>query len=1224
MFQPSIAHIEISRRRFLLTSSAAVGGAAVVGTGVAAPFAHAAPAGPTLEPWPDATVVFDDDATSMADAGWAPRAAAAGAYAIDSVGSAENPHDLPLPTVEPGQYLLHADEVGQPATNWATMNRPIAIGEGAWQLALRMRVDDVPEVYENAFTRGLVLEVNAAGQRFTFALVDRDQLHVRYSTAVNTHVRTVPVPFDQAFHDWVFRFDGVDTTTVAIDGSVVAVLRNVNVPVRATEGITMSALALNWKSGSLHILLDHITMSVRPSSPLGPGTSLVDSGWTVDPATAGAYLTDNTRSAGAVAGMPPVTAGECLLAATSGRVVGRHPANLGDGSWTLRLLAKGAALPAAGDLGTRGVGWHVDAGGQHLELGLVAGLVGLRKVDGSWLTASVPGTTDEKFHRWTVGRDGHGRHVVELDGRIVLITDESVTTPTSAADGLSIIGDGRGLGDPVMITFAAPVIGGGTTTAFHQPSIDAVSVLPASDATVMEVVVGVDGVDPLDRAGGTLQLHAVLWRTDDPTAPAVAERTIAITSRYLPVSLSPGDHAGDLRLDLQVRRGAEIAATAEQRWLAPTEVTVVEADTTAQPAVGAAVLFDRIDACRTVDGTPAAAAGWEPGSFDIDGAAAAGIFLDSTAAARPVVVPVTLTGWVTVRLGFLSGTEAFDVTVGDSTRRITLPDVPEYDPATGFGPRVIGEVEIFTGDGDGQQLIISPVADKQVRPTHVRIAGLSAAEAELAQQPAEGVDGRRAIYNNDGISDFFAGRYGSVADLESNAVDLFTDSDVGGLTWQNGTTFMLTYDSQWAGRPYASLTPAQQDLMRDGDVVAMHAILDMINNGLVPLEVVTARAAEIGIEAYAGLRMNTFYSMAAYPWYNGNIWDEYADSRHTSYAGTPSATRMTYTSPKFATYIRNVLVELAGFDGVDGLDLDFSRYPDVVGWEPDTMAAYEAAYGIDPRREVTPAGSQRWQQFRADLMTAVLRELRAAVPSTKVIARVPQANTLAYGLDVDSWVAEGLVDVLVPTSISHEQFWSNLDQFVETVAGTDVQLYGGMTHTLAGGDLSKTEQDLAERGYATAIVRTAMSSQMYVERASAFYRAGYDGVYVFNNWRARASLGLIGDKVVTEQWRSFALPATWTRLGVEAEPATADDTTDLLAVLESLRSADDLPVGQFRRFRATLDQVARAVETDRTDLASASLERLVAQAREAADTGDITPRAAAVLGAAAVRVAGRL
>ncbi|MFW6598221.1 hypothetical protein ACQBAU_15780 [Propionibacteriaceae bacterium Y2011] len=1224
MFQPSIAHTAISRRRFLMTSSAAVGGAAVVGAGLASPAAHAAPPGPTLEPWPEATVVFDDDASSMAEAGWVPRAAAAGAYAIDSVGSADNPHDLPLPIVEPGQYLLHADQVGQPATNWATMNRPIAIGEGAWQLALRMRVDDVPEVYENAYTRGLVLEVNAAGQRFTFALVDRDDLHVRYSTAVNTHVRKVPVPFDQAFHDWVFRFDGVDTTTVAIDGSVVAVLRNVNVAVRGTEGITMSALALNWKSGSLHLLLDHITMSVRPSSPLGPGTSLVDSGWTVDPATPGAYFTDNTRSTGTVEGMPPVTAGECLLAATSDRVVGHHSAELGDGSWTLRLLAKATTLPAAGDLGTRGVGWHVDAGGQHLELGLVDGLVGLRRADGTWLTANVPGTTDDKFHRWTLGRDSHGRHLVELDGRIVLLTDEPVTTAITAADGLSIIGDGRGAGDPIMISFTAPVIVGGTTTAFHQPSINAVSVLPASDATGMELVVGIDGVDPLDLAGGTLQLRATLLRTDDPTAPALAQRSIPITSRYLPVSLAPGGHAGDLRLDLQVRRGAEIAATTEQRWLAPTDVTIAAAGSAAQPAAGAAVLFDRIEDCRTADGTPAAAAGWEPGSFDIDGAQAAGIFLDSTDTAQPVVVPVTLTGWVTVRLGFLSGTEEFDVTVGDTTRRITLPDVPEYDPATGFGPRVIGEVEVFTGDGGGEQLIISPVADKQVRPTHLRITGLSAAEAELAQQPAEGVDGRRAIYNNDGISDFFAGLYGSVAELESNAVDLFTDTDVGGITWQNGTTFMLTYDSQWAGRPYASLTPAQQELMRDGDVVAMDAILDMINNGLVPLEVVTARAAEIGIDAYAGLRMNTFYSMAAYPWYNGNIWDEYADSRQTSYAGTPSGTRMTYTSIKFATYIRNVLVELAGFDGVDGLDLDFSRYPDVVGWEPETMAAYEQAYGIDPRREVTPEGSLRWQQFRADLMTAVLRELRAAVPDTTVIARVPQANTLAYGLDVDSWVAEGLVDVLVPTSISHEKFWTNLDEFAETVAGTDVQLYGGMTHTLAGGDLSKTEQDLADRGYATAIVRTSMSSQMYVERASAFYRAGYDGVYVFNNWRARASLGLIGDKVVTEQWRTFALPATWTHLGVAATRATADDTADLLVMLDELRSSDGLPTGPFRRFQATVEQVSRAVETDRTELASTTLERLVTHAREAADAGVISPRAAAVLGAAAVRVAGRL
>lgn len=1220
--EPSdIARTGLTRRRFLAGSSAVVLGSAAAAN-LPATDARAAPVPQALPPWPDPVVLFSDDCSSMAAAGWAPRAVAAGAYAIDAAGTAANPYGITLPAVPAGQYLIHADEVSQPATTFAVLNRPVAIGAGAWQLDLRLRIDDIPRVWENAYTRGLMVVVNAGGQRFTFALVDRDNLRIGYGTSTNTHLRTVPVPFDGQFHDWTFRYDGVDTTMVAIDGSVVAVVRDVNVAIAGTEGITIQALALNWKSGQVHAQLDSVRLTARrTTTALGPGASLTAAGWSVDPARAEAYLTDNARSTGTVAGLPTVASGEARLHATD-VVTGRHPAGLGSGSWTWRFLAKGTSLPVADSFGGRGLRLLVDAGGRRLEVSVVAGKLEVRKADGSWLTIPYAGAADGKFHRWTLGRDARGRQLVELDGSVVALADD-LTTSTSEPDGVTVVGDGRGGNAAVTYDFSSFVLGRDTATAFHQPGIDAVSVLPASDATAMKVVVGVTGVDAADLASGALVLEATLVRHDDPSGAPLARVDQPIRTRFVPLSLAPQGKAEDLRLDLTVRRGAEGAATTSQRWLAPTGVTSVAAGGTAAPTAGGAVLFDQWDQCRTATGAPAAAAGWEPGSYTVDGTDLAGVFLDSTAAAQPLVVPVVLAGPCTVRLGFVSGTEAFDVTVGSLTRRITLPDVPAHTAANAYGPRVVGEVEVFSGDGAGQQLVITPVAGKQVRPAHLRVTGLTAAQASLAVQPAEGASGRRAIYNNDGYSDFFEGRYNSVADLQRNAVDVYQDSDVGALTWQAGTTFLLTYDSQWAGRPYAALTPAQEAVMRNGDKVAKAAILGLVDNGLVPLEVVAARCAAIGLKTYAGLRMNTFYQ-AAYAWLNGNLWDQYQDCLQTVYAGSASTTKMTYTATKFATYIRNVLVELAGFDGVDGLDLDFSRYPDVVGWEPAAMTAYRNAYGIDPRREDTPAGNLRWQQFRADMVTEVFRQLRAAVPDMPVIVRVPQANTLAYGLDVATWVLEGLIDVLVPTSISHEQFWSNIDEFAALVAGTSVRLYGGMTHTLAGGDLTKEEQDLAARGYATAIVRTSMSSQMYVERASAFYRAGYDGVYVFNNWRAAASLGLIGDKVATEQWRTFALPATWTRLGATAAAATAGSPADLAALLDSLLAAGALPRGQYERFSATVAQVRRAVDSRRGEVAASTLQRMVTQLRTAQADGEITAAAAAPLLAAAARVAGRL
>lgn len=201
----------------------------------------------------------------------------------------------------------------------------------------------------------------------------------------------------------------------------------------------------------------------------------------------------------------------------------------------------------------------------------------------------------------------------------------------------------------------------------------------------------------------------------------------------------------------------------------------------------------------------------------------------------------------------------------------------------------------------------------------------------------------------------------------------------------------------------------------------------------------------------------------------------------------------------------------------------------------------------------------------------------SAVADVEVIARVPQANTLAYGLDVKAWIQEGVVDVLVPTSISHEQFWTNLDEFTAMIEGTSVQLYGGTTHTLAGSDLTSEEQDLVRRGYSSGIVRKSMTPEMYVERASEFYRAGYDGVYVFNHWRGTSSIGLIGDKVATEKWRTFTLPARWTHL--RSRPSRSRPRTSTASVRwRSTDSSVSLTRSAVRRQQARCRQLRRGCQ----------------------------------------------
>lgn len=1139
--------INVDRRRFLALSGAAVAGGAVASSLTTSSVKAFTPI-QSLANWDDAVTVFDDQADSLAAAGWIVRSPVAGAYITDHGTTQGNPSQIPMKSVPAGNYLLYADEVSRSVNLYASMTKSLAVGAGAWQLELRLKIDDIPDVHEYDYTRGLQVVLTANKYRFSFSLANRNKLHALYTSGTNSYERTVPVPFDGQFHDWTIRFDGLDTTSVEIDGNAVAVFRGVNVTTTAGDSLVISALALNWARGRTEVYVERIRLRRRNTvASLGTGTNLVTSGWIVDAARVDAYITDAARSTGTVAGMKPVISGEYLLfaaAGATGPIAARHSVQLGQGGWTLRLNVKVVALPT-------GAGYLrivVVAGGRRYVLNVdSAGAVSV--LSGQSAAGVLP--ADSKFHALQIGADEFGRFFVEVDHRKVFAYQNDISEPTTAADALEFTFDpGVPATGPSEIYFSRIELARDVETVWYQTTVATVTVLPTSDRDALEALIGLADADPRELNSGALRLRSTVESTNDTV-------TVTPDKAYIPVTLSTGQRTGEFTVATTLSRGMECLTETRDRWKLPAAVSVAGAGSNINAQPERAWLFTDVDLCHTDGGSMPVSAGWGLGAYHYEGASDGGMFLDSTGQAQPLIVPLTITGPATIYVGFVSGTEKFAFHIGGTIKSVEIPDAPDFDPARAFGQRVLGETGVWTGTLTGEALRIAVVGDAQARIAYVRIVGLTASEAELAATPNEGATTKRAIYNNDGISDFFEGRYKTVPELQAQAVDIYAGSDVEAVAWASGATFMLTYDSEYAGAPYASLTPAQRSLMRNGDIVAMETILKYVQDGIVPLQVVASRAQQHGIAAYASLRMDTFYSMAAYPWYNGNLWSSYQDCLARSYNGTPVTNRMSLAIEKFRTYVKNVLIEQSNFTDVTGIEMDFCRYPEVIGWEAEVLAAYSAQFGADARLEVTSAGSERWQQFRADIVTGMVSEIRAALPGKPIIARVPQANTLAYGLDISAWVSQGLVDILVPTSISHEQFWPNLDEFADLVSGTDVKLYGGVTHTLSGNDLTKQEQDLADRGYSSGIKRTQMTPDMYRERANAFYRAGYDGVYVFNHWRGTESIGVLGDRVANEKWRVFSLPASWVHGAIEAhgvEPATVGELADLVAELQE--SAD--------------------------------------------------------------------
>jgi uncharacterized lipoprotein YddW (UPF0748 family) len=143
-------------------------------------------------------------------------------------------------------------------------------------------------------------------------------------------------------------------------------------------------------------------------------------------------------------------------------------------------------------------------------------------------------------------------------------------------------------------------------------------------------------------------------------------------------------------------------------------------------------------------------------------------------------------------------------------------------------------------------------------------------------------------------------------------------------------------------------------------------------------------------------------------------------------------------SPSAAAYTTSIVRDIADRYDLDGIHLDYIRYPrEDFDYSSGTLTAFRAALAdelreADRRRYDARAASgepliytqvfpQRWKAFRTERLTALLSAIRQAVklikPSALVsVAVVPDAEEAAERRlqDWRGWVDTGLVDVICP------------------------------------------------------------------------------------------------------------------------------------------------------------------------------------------------------------------
>ena len=141
-------------------------------------------------------------------------------------------------------------------------------------------------------------------------------------------------------------------------------------------------------------------------------------------------------------------------------------------------------------------------------------------------------------------------------------------------------------------------------------------------------------------------------------------------------------------------------------------------------------------------------------------------------------------------------------------------------------------------------------------------------------------------------------------------------------------------------------------------------------------------------------------------------------------------------NPEVRRHLRDVVREIVTHYNVDGIHLDYVRYPEpTVGYDAATRTAFQREFGVDPIQIDQPDSTflaviggdripdlrDRWTQWKKDQITALVRDIRndldvykRGLKLTAAVIADQNAALNRYEQDWPSWLREGILDAAIP------------------------------------------------------------------------------------------------------------------------------------------------------------------------------------------------------------------
>ena len=223
-----------------------------------------------------------------------------------------------------------------------------------------------------------------------------------------------------------------------------------------------------------------------------------------------------------------------------------------------------------------------------------------------------------------------------------------------------------------------------------------------------------------------------------------------------------------------------------------------------------------------------------------------------------------------------------------------------------------------------------------------------------------------------------------------------------------------------------------KEIMTPGDRYVHDGIVDLIERGIDPQELVVKLAHKYGFKLYSRLEMNHEYTPQSKWLWKGFVGE--FNKKHPEYRISSGNANLDYSHPEVRAFKLAVLRELAQA-GIDGLEVDLAVYAPHFA-KPDAKIMTD--FIRDVRKMLDEEGKKQGKRI----------ELEVVVPNRTGSDPLPE-----YGIDWREWIKAKLADRIIPgTAVNGSRGRYALDhrvgKYVRAAKGSGTAIFGYLDQSL--------------------------------------------------------------------------------------------------------------------------------------------------------------------------------